>query len=75
MEFPISVGVHQGSVLSLLLFVLFIDAVTRGLQQPVPWTLLYGDDVMLACDDNFDLERQVQAWCDRLAMFGLKLKV
>ncbi|VDO80635.1 unnamed protein product [Heligmosomoides polygyrus] len=43
--------------------------------KPVPWTLPYADDVMLACEDKDDLERQVQAWCDRLAMFGLKLNV
>uniref|UniRef100_A0A183FPM7 Reverse transcriptase domain-containing protein n=1 Tax=Heligmosomoides polygyrus TaxID=6339 RepID=A0A183FPM7_HELPZ len=37
--------------------------------------LLYADDVMLACEDKDDLEQQVQAWCDRLAIFGLKLNV
>ncbi|VDP22625.1 unnamed protein product [Heligmosomoides polygyrus] len=52
-----------------------MNAVTRDLQKPVPWTLLYADDVMLACEDKDDLERQVQAWCDRLARFGLKLNV
>ncbi|VDP51107.1 unnamed protein product [Heligmosomoides polygyrus] len=35
----------------------------------------YADDVMLACEEKEDLERQVQAWCDRLAKFGLKLNV
>ncbi|VDP08560.1 unnamed protein product [Heligmosomoides polygyrus] len=50
-----------------------MDAITRYLQQPVPWTLLYADDVMLACEDKDDLERQMQAWCDGLARFGLKL--
>ncbi|VDP05693.1 unnamed protein product [Heligmosomoides polygyrus] len=40
-----------------------------------PWTLLYADDVMLACEDKTELERQAQAWCDRLALFGLKLNV
>ncbi|VDP33216.1 unnamed protein product [Heligmosomoides polygyrus] len=30
---------------------------------------------MLACEDKAELERQAQAWCDRLALFGLKLKV
>ncbi|VDP11736.1 unnamed protein product [Heligmosomoides polygyrus] len=74
-EFPISVGVHQGSALSPLLFVVVMDAITRDLQKPVPWTLLYADDVMLACEDKGELEREVQAWCDRLAMFGLKLNV
>ncbi|VDP56865.1 unnamed protein product [Heligmosomoides polygyrus] len=45
MEFSISVGVHQGSALSPLLFVVVMDAITRDLQQPVPWTLLYADDL------------------------------
>ncbi|VDP55458.1 unnamed protein product [Heligmosomoides polygyrus] len=31
--------------------------------------------LMLACEDKDDLEQQMQAWCDRLAMFGLKLNV
>ncbi|VDP09770.1 unnamed protein product [Heligmosomoides polygyrus] len=28
---------------------------------------------MLACEDKGKLERQMQAWFDRMAMFGLKL--
>ncbi|VDP47938.1 unnamed protein product [Heligmosomoides polygyrus] len=72
---PISVGVHQGSALSPLFFVVVMDAITKDLQKPVPWTLLYADDVTLACKDKDDLERQVHACCDRLAMFGLKLNV
>ncbi|VDO87759.1 unnamed protein product [Heligmosomoides polygyrus] len=52
-----------------------MDAITRDFQKPVPWTVLYADDVMLACEDKGELEREVQAWCDRLAMFGLKLNV
>ncbi|VDO19488.1 unnamed protein product [Heligmosomoides polygyrus] len=74
-EFPISVGVHQSSALSPLLFVIVMDAITRDFQKSVPWTLLYADDVMLSSEDKNELERQVQAWCDRLAMFGLKLNV
>ncbi|VDO66032.1 unnamed protein product [Heligmosomoides polygyrus] len=75
MEFPISVGVHQGSALSPLLFVIVVDAITRDLQRSAPWTLLYADDVMLASEDKAELERQAQAWCDRLVLFGLKLNV
>ncbi|VDO75490.1 unnamed protein product [Heligmosomoides polygyrus] len=75
MEFPISAGVHQGSALFPLLFVVVVNAITRDLQKPVPWALLYADDIMLACEDKDDFERQEQAWCDRLAMFGLKLNV
>ncbi|VDP11549.1 unnamed protein product [Heligmosomoides polygyrus] len=52
-----------------------MDAIARDLQQPVPWTLLYADDVILACEEKDDIEQQVQAWCDRLVRFGLKLNV
>ncbi|VDO23330.1 unnamed protein product [Heligmosomoides polygyrus] len=50
-----------------------MDAITRDLQKPVPWTLLYADDVMLASEDKDELEREVQACCDRLERFGLRL--
>ena len=46
--FSIKVGVHQGSALSPLLFIAVMDTITRDMQQPIPWTLLYADDVMLA---------------------------
>lgn len=71
--FSITAGVHQGSALSPLLFVLVMDTVTRDLQKPAPWTLLYADDVMLASQNKNDLELQVQAWSDRLGTFGLRL--
>ncbi|KAL6724016.1 hypothetical protein Aduo_018954 [Ancylostoma duodenale] len=74
-ELPISVGVHQGSALSPLLFIVVMDAVTRDLQRPMPWTLLYADDVMFASEQKEDLERQTQAWSERLARFGLRLNV
>nr|CDJ80634.1 endonuclease-reverse transcriptase HmRTE-e01 [Haemonchus contortus] len=52
-----------------------MDAITKDLQKPAPWTLLYADDVMLASEDKIELESQVQTWSDRLAMFGLRLNV
>ncbi|VDP52994.1 unnamed protein product [Heligmosomoides polygyrus] len=75
MEFTIPIGVHQSSALSPLLFVVVKDAITSDLKKSVPWTWLYADDVMLAYEDKDDLDQQVQAWCDRLATFGLKLNV
>ncbi|EYB85538.1 hypothetical protein Y032_0296g1688 [Ancylostoma ceylanicum] len=74
-EFRISVGVHQGSALSPLLFILVMDAITRDLQRPAPWNLLYADDVMLASEQKEDLQWLTQAWSERLARFGLRLNV
>jgi hypothetical protein len=74
-DFQITVGVHQGSALSPLLFILVMDAITRDLHQQPPWTLLYADDVMLASNNKADLQSQVQAWSNQLARFGLRLNV
>ncbi|XGW33662.1 hypothetical protein V3C99_017798 [Haemonchus contortus] len=74
-DFTISVGVHQGSTLSPLLFVVVLDAIIKDIQKPAPWTLLYAHDVMLASEDKSELESQVQTWSDRLAMFGLRSNV
>lgn len=74
-SFPIQVGVHQGSALSPLLFITIMDTITRDLQNNTPWTLLYADDVMLATNTRKELQEQVQAWCDRLSQFGLRLNI
>ena len=72
-DFSITVGVHQGSTLSPLLFILVMDTVTSGLHKPIPWTLLYADDVMLAAKSRLELQHQTQLWSDRLAEYGLRL--
>uniref|UniRef100_A0A673LG56 Reverse transcriptase domain-containing protein n=1 Tax=Sinocyclocheilus rhinocerous TaxID=307959 RepID=A0A673LG56_9TELE len=46
-SFPITVGVHQGLVLSPLLFILCMDMVTADIQTAHPWSLLFADDVFL----------------------------
>ncbi|EYC38434.1 hypothetical protein Y032_0717g1794 [Ancylostoma ceylanicum] len=69
-EFPVAVGVHQGSALSFLLFIFVMDAVTRDLQDPATWKLLYADDLTIASLDRCELERLTKAWSDRLTQFG-----
>ena len=44
------VGVHQGSVLSLLLFMAVMEVLTQEVREGLPWELLYADDLVL----NFD---------------------
>ena len=45
--FPITIGLHQGSVLSPYLFALVMDEVTRNIQGDIPWCILFADDVVL----------------------------
>ena len=74
-SFNIKVGVHQGSALSPLLFITVIDTITRDLQRPTPWCVLYADDIMLAATTRRYLQLWTQRWHERLSRFGLKLNI
>lgn len=65
-KFEVKVGVHQGSALSPLLFNLVIDFLTRDIQDEIPWTLLYADDVALLSDDPVDLQGKLNRWTETL---------
>ena len=41
------VGVHQGSVLSPLLFILVLETISREFRTGVSWELLYADDLVI----------------------------
>uniref|UniRef100_A0A671L7T5 ribonuclease H n=1 Tax=Sinocyclocheilus anshuiensis TaxID=1608454 RepID=A0A671L7T5_9TELE len=73
--FNITVGVHQGSALLPLLFILCMDTMTADLQRPHPWTLLYADDVTLVDIMRIDLEEQAQQWYSWLSDSGLKINI
>jgi len=43
----VKVGMHQGSALSPLLFVIVMEAISREFRVTLPWDLFYADD---CCD-------------------------
>ena len=49
-EFPVNVGVHQGSVLSPLLFILVLEALSRDFRIGIPWEVLFADDLVIIVD-------------------------
>ena len=46
-DFPIEVGVHQGSILSPLLFIIVTEEATRHCRGLAPWEMLYADDLVI----------------------------
>jgi hypothetical protein len=73
-DFPINIGLHEGSSLSPYLFALVMDEVTRDIQGGIPWCMLFADDVVsvneskMGVDQKFELwRRTLEANCFRLS--------
>ncbi|KAK8957380.1 hypothetical protein KSP39_PZI000617 [Platanthera zijinensis] len=61
-EFPITVGLHQGSALSPYLFTLILDELTRHIQQTIPWCLLFADDIALVDEMREGVNTKLESW-------------
>ena len=72
-SFNVRVGVHQGSVLSPLLFAIVMDVVSRHARVGLPWEVLYADDLVLMAISEAELKRKLAVW--RRAMSGKGMKV
>ena len=60
--FGVRVGVHQGSVLSPLLFIIVLEALSREFREGLPWELLYADDLVLLAETEGLLVEKIQKW-------------
>ena len=64
--FKVKVGVHQGAVLSPLLFALVMNLVTTEAQEGLPWEILYADDLMMLTEKMHDqLRAEGESWGDK----------
>ena len=73
--FLISVGVHQGSTLSPLLFNLVLEEATRECRRGVPWDLLYADDLVLTAESKAEVLEQMNEWRKAMESKGLKVNI
>ena len=74
-EFPVKVGVHQGGVLSPLLFVIVLEALSRAFRTGCPLEMLYADDLVLMAETLDDLLVKLKSWKTNLETKGLKVNV
>ena len=70
-EFEVKVGVHQGSVLSPLLFIIVLEALSREFRASVPWEDLYADDLVIIADSLEQCVRRLLIWKEAMEKKGL----
>lgn len=61
-EFSVKVGVHQGSVISPLLFIIVLEALFREFRTGCPWELLYADDLVIIAETMELLLEKLKMW-------------
>ena len=74
-EFGVGVGVHQGSVLSPLLFIIVLEALSREFRTGCPWELLYADDLMISAESMEELLVKVKTWKTEMEKKGLRVNI
>ena len=65
--FEVKVGVHQGSILSMLLFIIVLEALSRKFRSGFPWEDLNTDDLVIIaeslgrmCQEALDLDKAME---------------
>lgn len=73
--FAVKVGVHQGSVLSPLLFITVMDVLSEGVRRGLLFELLYADDLVIIAESMQELEKKYTEWKNSLESKGLRVNV
>ena len=58
-DIEVKVEVHQESILSPLLFIIVLEALSHEFCAGVPWEYLYADDLVISADslEGLDMEK------------------
>ena len=72
-EFEVKVGVHQGSVLSPLLFIIVLEALSREFRSGVPWEDLYADDLVIIAESLEQCVRRLLTWKEAMEKKGMRV--
>ncbi|GJV57816.1 retrovirus-related pol polyprotein LINE-1 [Tanacetum coccineum] len=71
--FQVEVGLHQGSAISLYLFTLILDELSRGIQESIPWCMIFADDIVLIVESAEGLNNRIEKWREALEDNGLRV--
>ena len=74
-EFEVKVGVHQGSVLSPLLFTIVLEALCRHFRKGLPKELFYAYDLVLIAESREIPMEKIKIWKEALKSKGLRVNI
>ena len=72
-EFEVKFGVHQGSILNPLLFIIVLEALSREFRAGVPWEDLDADDLVIISDSLVECVRRLLIWKEAMQKKGLRV--
>ena len=70
-EFLVQVGLHQGSLLNTLLFIIVLQTLSRKIRSGCPEELVYDGDLTLVSETLASLKGRLEAWREALESYGL----
>ena len=74
-SFEVKVGLHQRSVLSPLLFIIVLEALSKEFCAGLLWELFYADDLCLIAKTEEELLERIKCWKDTLKSKGLRVNM
>ena len=72
-EFEVKFDVHQGSVLSPLLFIIVLEALSCEFCCGVPWKGLYADDLVIIGESLEECVKRLLTWKEAMEEKGLRV--
>ena len=73
-EFAVREGIHQGSILSPLIFAVVMDVGTEEVAKE-GCALMYADELVLICETKEEARQRFVAWRNVLDSKGLKVNI
>ena len=71
--FEVKVGLHQGSALSPLLFIIIMDVLSEEARTKPPWAMLFADDLVLVRETAEEVEEELEIWRAIIENKGLRI--
>jgi len=73
--FEVNVGMHQGSALSPLLFVIVMEAISREFRVAFHWELSYADDLLVIAETEEGLIKRLNEWKNNVENRGMRVNM